>query len=122
MTRVKRRAGERLLDMADAMNAIARYAPRGRAAFDGDELVRTWMLHHLQIVGEAANALPHEVRAQAGDVPWDQIIGMRHILVHGYFALDDDIVWAVIAHDLAPLRAAVERLIAFVDRTPGGGA
>ncbi len=38
---------ERLRDMLDAIAAIKKYAARGRAAFDAEELVRTWIIHHL---------------------------------------------------------------------------
>ncbi|WP_292519497.1 HepT-like ribonuclease domain-containing protein [Methanoculleus sp.] len=45
---------ERLLDMLEAIEDIERYAVRGREAFLRDELVQVWMVHHLQIIGEAA--------------------------------------------------------------------
>ncbi len=45
---------ERLLDMLDAIERIEKYVSKGRAAFEQDELIQTWVVHHLQIVGEAA--------------------------------------------------------------------
>lgn len=74
--------------------------------------MRAWVVHHLQIIGEAARALPEDLRRQAADISWSQIIGMRHILVHGYFHVDVGIVWDAVEHDLPPLRRAVERLLA----------
>ena len=44
-------------------------------------------------MGEAAKALPEQVCALAPDVPWRKIIGMRNVLVHGYFEIDIHIVW-----------------------------
>jgi len=55
---------ERLRDILEAIAAIERYAARGRKAFEEDELVQNWMVRHLQIIGEAARALPDEVRAR----------------------------------------------------------
>ena len=50
----------RLQDILDAIKRIERYAKRGRPAFEEDELVHTWMIHHIQIIGEAASTLtPH---------------------------------------------------------------
>jgi uncharacterized protein with HEPN domain len=50
----------RLEDILDAIKRIARYAKRGRPVFEEDELVHTWMIHHIQIIGEAASKLtPH---------------------------------------------------------------
>lgn len=45
---------ERLLDIQEAVERIERYAARGRAAFEQDELIQIWVLYHLQIIGEAA--------------------------------------------------------------------
>lgn len=49
-----RDGNERLLDILEAIEEIERYAVRGREAFLQDELVQVWMVHHLQIIGEAA--------------------------------------------------------------------
>jgi len=47
----------RLHDILDAIKRIERYAKRGRRAFEEDELIHTWMIHHIQIIGEAASQL-----------------------------------------------------------------
>lgn len=102
---------ERLRDMLEAIEHIERYAQNGRAAFDADELVRTWMVHHLQTIGEAGRALSPEFRANHEGVPWPKIIGTRHVLVHEYFGVDLDLVWEIVTDDLPPLKAALERLL-----------
>jgi len=73
---------ERLRDILEAIAAIGRYLPRGREAFQQDELLQVWFLRHLQIIGEAARALPEDVRALAPEVEWHKIIGMSNVLVH----------------------------------------
>jgi uncharacterized protein with HEPN domain len=45
---------ERLRDILDAITRIERYTGRGRDAFEQDELIQVWIVHHLQIIGEAA--------------------------------------------------------------------
>ena len=52
-----RREAERLQDILDAIAAIERYASQGRQAFDEQELIQVWVIHHLQIIGEAASSL-----------------------------------------------------------------
>lgn len=47
----------RLQDILEAVQRIEKYAGRGRAAFNYDELVQTWILHYLQIIGEAASGI-----------------------------------------------------------------
>ena len=95
---------ERLQDILDAIAHIERYATRGREAFETDELLQNWFVRHLQIIGEAARLLPEEVRALAPDIPWSEIIGMRHILVHNYFGIDTQVVWDAVERDLPNLK------------------
>jgi uncharacterized protein with HEPN domain len=102
---------ERLHDILEAMAAIERHSAVDRAAFAQSELLQVWFLRHLQIVGEAVRGLPAEVRALAPEIPWAKIIGMRNILVHGYFEIDTDIVWDAATRDIPALRPAIERLL-----------
>jgi uncharacterized protein with HEPN domain len=74
-------------------------------------LVQAWFLRNLQIIGEAARALPLEVRSLAPDIPWPKIIGMRNVLVHGYFDIDTDIVWQAVTNDVPALKLAVLSLL-----------
>jgi uncharacterized protein with HEPN domain len=111
-----RDARERLRDILEAIERIDRYATRGRAAFDSDELVQNWIVRHLQIIGEAVRTTPEEIRAAAPDVPWPKITGMRHVLVHDYFGIDLDLVWAVVQNELGPLRRSIERLLADLEQ------
>lgn len=102
---------ERLRDILEAIAAIERYRDRDRQTFERDELLQTWFLRHLQIIGEATRALPEDVRALAPEIPWPKIIGMRNILVHGYFEIDTEIVWEAATRDVPALKPAVERLL-----------
>ncbi|MBN1322420.1 MAG: DUF86 domain-containing protein [Methanotrichaceae archaeon] len=91
---------ERLMDILDAIDRIERYAARGRDALEIDELVQVWMVHHIQIIGEAAARLGRDFHEAYPEVPWAQIVAMRNILVHEYFGVDLDEVWQVIERDL----------------------
>lgn len=106
---------ERLRDILEAIGNIERYLSRGRDAFEGDELLQTWMLRQLQIIGEAARALPDEVRTQAPGIPWAKIAGMRNILVHGYFEIDTDLVWQAASQEVPELRPQIDRLLDRLD-------
>ena len=102
---------ERLRDILEAINNIERYASRGRPEFEADELLQNWFVRHLQIIGEAARALPEDVRNRMPDIPWLKIIGMRHILVHDYFEIDTQVVWEVVVRDLPALKEKIETLL-----------
>lgn len=106
-----RNPAERLHDILEAIAAIERYLGRGQAAFEQDELLQSWFVRHLQIIGEAARSLPQSVRDAAPDVPWTKMIGMRNILVHGYFHIDTTVVWQTVTKDLPALKPAIEQLL-----------
>jgi uncharacterized protein with HEPN domain len=102
---------ERIRDIPESIAAIERYLDRGRAAFEQAELLQGWFVRHLQIIGEAARALPEEVRALAPDIEWTKIIGMRNVLVHGFFDIDRDLVWDTAERDVPALKPPMERLL-----------
>ena len=112
---------ERLRDILEAIAAIARYAWRERADLDRDETLQVWFLHHLQIIGEAARALPEEVRALAPEIPWPGIIGMRNVLVHGYFEIDTDMIWGAVQRDVPALKPQIETLLKRLEERGYGG-
>lgn len=102
---------ERLRDILEAISNIERYAAHGRTEFESNELIQTWFLHQFQIIGEAVRALPGEVQQLAPAIPWSKIIGMRNILVHGYFDIDTAIVWDAVSKDIPSLKSEVEHLL-----------
>lgn len=102
---------ERLLDIQEAIARIEKYVTSGRHRFENDELIQSWVVRHLQIIGEAVRFLPSHFRDRHPQVPWSNIIGMRNALVHEYFDIDTDIVWTVIERDLPVLKQEIEKII-----------
>jgi len=102
---------ERFYDMLEAINRIEKYSERGKPAFVSDELIQTYVVHNLQILGEAAAKVPAELQSQYPELPWSKMIGMRNVLVHGYFNIDLDIVWAVVEKDLYALKETITRIL-----------
>ena len=66
----------------------------------------------LEIAGEAATHVSEPVQDALPGIPWQQITGARNRLIHGYFDVDLDIVWAIVQDDLPPLIAQLERVLA----------
>ena len=102
---------ERLYDILEAIERIEKYSARGRSVFDEDELIQIWVLHHLQLIGEAVPALSANTTSSSDDIEWGKIVGMRNILVHNYFSIDTDLVWAVIENDLETLRSKIQKFL-----------
>jgi uncharacterized protein with HEPN domain len=65
----------------------------------------------VEIVGEAASKISPENQAKYPSIPWSQIIGMRNRLIHGYDAVDLDVLWDTIEVDLPPLIAELGKIL-----------
>jgi len=102
---------ERLLDILEAVERIEKYTRRGRRAFESNELIQNWIIHHLQIIGEAARALSHSFKTKPSKIRWSEIIGMRNILVHDYFGIDVEVVWSTVKDDLPTLKRQIESIL-----------
>jgi len=102
---------ERLRDIQEAAADIQKYAQLGREKFAADELIQTWIIHHLLVLGEAAAAISDDFKQQHPDIESPRIIGMRNILVHHYFGVDLDVVWSVVERDLPDLQRSVDSLL-----------
>jgi uncharacterized protein with HEPN domain len=94
-----------------ARKARSKVAGVTRAQLDGDDTLQFALAYLILIIGEAASRLIPDARAQLPGLPWSDIIGMRHRLVHGYGAVSAKIVWDVAFGDLDPLIAALEQFI-----------
>ncbi len=99
-----------LADMLEAIDEILASAPGSREEFDNDKFRRSHLLRYIQIVGEAAWRLSAETKAANPDVPWREIAGMRHAIVHDYFEVDWNEVYNVTVRDIPMPREPVERI------------
>ena len=76
-----------------------------------DEVLPAAILHHLTVIGEAINRLSVELRERHPEVPWRQIIAVRHRIVHAYFDLDWQILWDTATDDVPNLRRQVLNIL-----------
>jgi len=98
-----------------AREAVALTRGQIRADLDSDRVLELALVRLLEIVGEAAGRVPDEQRARYAQIPWRQIVSLRNRLIHGYDAVDKDILWQVIVQDLPPLISALEAILAVED-------
>lgn len=91
-----------------ARDAVASLTGVTYKQFASDQNLRFALAHRVQIIGEAARRVSEETR-QAFDLPWIQIIGMRHKITHDYMGIDFDLVWSTAVNDLPQLIATLER-------------
>jgi uncharacterized protein with HEPN domain len=100
-----------LADILEAIDRINLYVAEGRDAFLSDRKTQDAVVRNLEVIGEAAKNVTAATQAAHPEVPWRQIASTRNRVIHGYFSVDLDIVWNVVAVDLPPLRAQIAALI-----------
>ena len=106
---------ERLLDILEAIEKIEQYKAEQQDDFASNEMLQVWVIHHLQIIGEAASRISPDLQVRHPEIPWGQIIGTRHVLVHGYFEIDLDIVWTAVQVNLPELKGQIQNLLQQAD-------
>ena len=75
-----------------------------------DKKVKFAVVKNLEIIGEASYKLTKEFKNKYTEIEWQTIIGLRHVLVHGYYKTEDFIIWGVIQKDLQPLKEQIQVL------------
>jgi uncharacterized protein with HEPN domain len=78
------------------------------AQFERDDSLHLSVAHLLQMIGEAARQVSTEGRASCPSLPWRQIVGMRHIIVHEYHRLDLESIWQTAREDVPILVRLLE--------------
>ena len=96
-------------DIKEAIEKIQKYIENSDyESFLADSKTRDSVLHNLLIAGEAANKIPDSVRAHYPDVDWHGMIGMRNIIVHGYFKVNPEIIWKTVIEKLPEVLALLQ--------------
>lgn len=101
----------RLYDIAEAIDILLTYHT-GKP----DDIPRwSTTLRYLQIIGEASQKLTEPTKQLAPQIPWDNIIATRHILVHEYGSVNTTIINSVVEEHIPTLQHAIHHLITILD-------
>lgn len=107
---MKDRLGDkvRLLHIIDAINEIENYIQD----VDFNHFVKNSMmfnasLRQLEIIGEASNRLSADLINNNSSIPWARIIGLRNLVIHEYFGIDDLTIWDIIKINLPDLKVKI---------------
>jgi len=106
----------RLQHMLDhALEAVEMIRDRSRADLDSDRKLNLSLVRLVEITGEAAARVSLAERARYPGIPWDDIIGLRNRVVHGYDEVDFDILWDTVELHLPPLINELRQALARMD-------
>jgi len=97
--------------LSHAREAVTILGTTGREELGCDRVMQLALTRLVEIIGEAANRVYNVTRQKYPEIPWQQIIGMRNRLIHGYDVIDYYLLWNTVANDLTPLIMALEEII-----------
>lgn len=101
-----------LRHMLDAIDRVIEATQRvTREDFNRDWMIQDAIVHELQILGEAAGRVSKELTDRHPELPWRKVTGLRHKIVHDYFAVDLEVVWDTATLDAPAVRPIVEALL-----------
>ena len=102
----------RLEHIQTAITTIEEYVA-GKVFDDivADKILRHAITWNIQVIGEASNKLSKEFTSMHPDTNWRGVIGMRHVLVHDYYQIDEEGIWNVITEDIPVLKAQIEQYL-----------
>ena len=102
----------RLQHMLDAAaEAVSFASGRSRRDLDRDRMLVLSLVKSIEILGEAASKISPDMKRKYPEIPWEDIVSMRHRLIHAYFDVNLDVVWNTVERDLPDLSATLRKIV-----------
>jgi len=101
-----------LEDMLLAMNRVAEYI-KGLSfiEFKHDYKTVDAVIRNFEVIGEASNNIPKEIKNKYPMVPWEEMYLMRNKISHEYFGIDYEILWDVASNYLPENKLQIEEIL-----------
>ena len=106
----------RIVHIAEAIERLEAHAGSLAECELHEDVLRYYgIVKNIEIIGEAARMLTDEFKTAHPEVEWRNISGMRNFLVHEYFNVDDETIFAVLHTEIPQLKEQIELYINTID-------
>jgi uncharacterized protein with HEPN domain len=102
----------RIEDILEAIEKIDRYTTgMDYETFKADDKTVDAVVRNITIIGEASRNIPTDVKNRFVDIPWDEMRGIRNVIVHEYFGVSHSILWQTIKNNFPPLVSKLKKIL-----------
>ncbi len=101
-----------LVDILEAMEAIGIFVEDMEFEdFEADDKTSSAVIRKFEIIGEATKNVPESIRQKYSTIPWREMAGMRDKLIHFYFGIKYDLVWATIKDVIPEVKPLIRKIL-----------
>ena len=100
-----------LSNIQECIERIEEYTKGGKEEFMQTKMIQDAVIRNFEIIGEATKRLSPELRSKYSDVPWQQMAGLRDVLIHDYLKVNLNLVWQIIEQNLSNLKRQVTAIL-----------
>ncbi|MEA5574079.1 DUF86 domain-containing protein [Calothrix sp. UHCC 0171] len=100
-----------LSNIQECIARIEEYTSEGRDVFIQTPMIQDAVIRNFEIIGEATKRLSPELRNSYSDVPWQQMAGLRDVLIHDYLKVNLNLVWEIVDRNLPELKEQVAMIL-----------
>ena len=100
-----------LSNIQECIERIEEYTKGSKEEFMQTKMIQDAVIRNFEIIGEATKRLSPELRSKYSDVPWQQMAGLRDVLIHDYLKVNLNLVWQIIEQNLSNLKRQVTAIL-----------
>jgi uncharacterized protein with HEPN domain len=100
-----------LSNIQECIERIEEYTKGGKEEFMATKMIQDAVIRNFEIIGEATKRLSPELRSKYSDVPWQQMAGLRDVLIHDYLKVNINLVWQIVENNLSDLKTQVTAIM-----------